>query len=108
MKKIGAASLLALAIGCGGVSTVDLERLDNKIVKTAAEADRKITAMDTKYAKMLQMEQRVQNGLEKIEAHSKLLETANDRIVVILSAQRNALKEQLVSVEQQLEALQKK
>ncbi len=112
MKKFGAMAILALSAGCGGISEQDLRglegRIDAKISKTASDLDRRITSMDAKYATMLQMEQRVQNGVEKIDANAKLLESANDRMIVILSAQKNALKEQLVSVEQQLEALQKK
>ncbi len=112
MKMIGAASLLILVAGCGGVSVQDLDnlekRVDANIAKTAAEMDRKITATDAKYAKMLAMEQKVQNGVERIDGNAKLLESANDRMILILTAQKNALKEQLDSVNAQLEALQKK
>ena len=112
MKKFTPALLLAFGIGCGGIDEQQLNQVERslnaKIAQTAAEMDRKVTATDAKYAKMLAMEQKVANGLERIEQHAKLLETANDRMIQILLAQRNALKDQLASVEAQLEALQKK
>ena len=103
MKKLVPMILLAAA-GCGGLSRQDLDdlqrRLESKMAQTAAEMDRKVT-------KVVQMEPKVSSGLERIDGHAKLLESANATMVLILSAQKNALKEQLASVEAQLEALQK-
>jgi hypothetical protein len=97
--------------GCGGISKQDLDnletKLDSKIAQTAAEMDRKVNATDAKYANMLAIEQQVKNGVEQIATNKKLLEGANATMIQILTAQRNALKEQLKSVEDQLDALKK-
>jgi hypothetical protein len=111
MKKMVFAVAL-LGVGCGGVSKQDLDnleqKLDSKISQAAAEMDRKINATDAKYANMLAIEQTVKNGVERIDKNAKLLENANAQMVQILQAQKNALKEQLSSVENQLEALKNK
>lgn len=114
MKKLVAFALMgvvAMLIGCGGISQKDLDdlssRLDSKISQTQADLERKITATDAKYANMLAIEQKVKIGVDSIEKNAELLASANQRMIEILMAQRNALKEQLASVESQLEALKK-
>ena len=100
-----------LAAGCGGPTKKDLDdteaRVDAKIAKTAAEFDRKVTAVDTKYANMLAMEQEVKNGVQRIDHNAKLLEGANEVIATLLTARRNSLKEELKRIEDQLDILQK-
>ena len=108
MLCVVAAGIVA---GCGGISKQDLDnletKLDAKIAQTAAEMDRKVNATDAKYANMLAIEQQVKNGVEQIASNKKLLENANATMTQILTAQKNALKEQLKSVEDQLDALKK-
>ena len=71
-----------------------------------AQLDQKINATDAKYANMLALEQQVKNGVEKIDANAKLLSEAGKAWLQVLQARRNALKEELRSVEDQLGALQ--
>jgi hypothetical protein len=110
-KMIVAVVALVAGVGCGGIAKQDLDNLENKlnskIATGIAEMDRKINATDAKYANMLAIEQTVKNGVQRIDANAKLLENANATMVSILQAQKNALKEQLSSVENQLEALKK-
>ena len=110
MKKI-VFVLSVIVGGCGGISKQDLDslekRIDTKLAQENAELSKKINDTDSKYANMLAIEQKVTNGVAKIDANAKLLESANTTMIQILTAQKNALKEQLNSVENQLEALQK-
>ena len=47
-----------------------------------------------------------EESAEKVDLNAKLLKSANTKWVQILRAQRNALKEQLVSLDEQLKALE--
>lgn len=98
-------------VGCADVSKQDVDALDAKfearIAQAIAELEQKITATDAKYANMLALEQSVKNGAAKIDANAKLLEEAGKSWLQLLQAQRNALKEELRTVEDQLEALGK-
>ena len=100
-----------VAAGCGGLTKKDLDdteaRIDAKISKTAAEMDRKVTAVDSKYANVLALEQEVKNGLQRIDHNAKLLEGANEVMAKLLQARRNSLKDELKRIEDQLEVLQK-
>ncbi len=111
MKKL-VFVLAVVAGGCGGISKQDLDnlegRINSKLAQENAELTKKINDTDSKYANMLAIEQKVTNGVAKIDANAKLLENANTTMIQILQAQKTALKEQLSSVEGQLEALQKK
>ena len=104
-------ALLSLP-GCAQVQKEDLSNqrsaLEAEIQKAVARLDQKITAVDTKYANMLALEQSVKNGLTKIDSQGKLLEDSNKVMTQIVQTQRNALREQLKSIEDQLEGLQKK
>jgi len=97
-------------LGCADISKQEVDaqdaKLEAKIAQTAAGLDQKITATDTKYANMLALEQSVKNGVEKIDANAKLLSEAGKAWLLVLQARRNALKEELRSVEDQLSALQ--
>lgn len=108
-----------LASGCGitqkqlddleaGIST----QIDTKIAKAVADLERKITATDqkinatdAKYATMLALEQKVKNEVEKIDGHAALLEDSSKAWVEILQVQRNVLREQLKSVQDQIAGL---
>ena len=105
-------SVLSLAaVGCGGPSKKDLDdmeaRVDTKISKSASDLERKVNAIDAKYASMLALEQEVKNGLQRIEQNAKLLEGANEVDTKMLQAHRNSLREELKSIEDQLALLQK-
>jgi len=97
-------------VGCADVSKRDVdalgETLEAKIAQAVAGLEQKITATDAKYANMLALEQSVKNGVEKIDANAKLLSEAGKAWLLVLQARRNALKEELRSVEDQLSALQ--
>jgi hypothetical protein len=103
-----------VAAGCSTVSPEQLAdseknletRLKAKIAQSAAELEQKITAVDSKDASMLALEQKVQNGLEQVEQNVQLLKDANATIADLLQAQRNALRKQLRTVEDKLKALQ--
>lgn len=100
-----------VAAGCSAPTKKDLDdseaRFDAKLAKTASELDRKVTAIDSKYANMLAMEQEVKNGVQRIDQNAKLLEGANAVMTTLLQARRNSLKEELKRIEDQLELLQK-
>jgi len=100
-----------VAAGCSGPTKKDLDsmeaRLDSRIAQTAAEFDRKVTAVDSKYANMLALEQEVKNGLQRVDQNAKLLESSNDVLAKLLQVRRNNLKEELKSIEDQLAVLQK-
>jgi hypothetical protein len=96
-------------MGCADVSKQDVDALgvtlEAKISQAVAQLDQKINATDAKYASMLALEQQVKNGVEKIDANAKLLGEAGKSWLQVLQARRNALKEELRSVEDQLGAL---
>ena len=97
-------------VGCADVSKQDVDALGVKVEASIAQAvaglDQKITATDAKYANMLALEQKVKNGVEQIDANAKLLSESGKAWLQVLQARRNALKEELRSVEDQLSALQ--
>ena len=112
ISRIVVLSLASAAlVGCGGPTKKDLEdteaRLGAKIAQSTAEMERKVNAVDAKYANMLALEQEVKNGLQRIEQNAKLLEGANEVDAKMLQAHRNSLKEELKSIEDQLALLQK-
>jgi hypothetical protein len=100
-----------VAAGCGGITRKDLDdserRLEALIARNTAELERKVNAVDAKYASMLALEQQVKNGLGRIDQNAKLLEGANDVLAKLLQARRNSLKEELSRIENQIEVLQK-
>ncbi len=115
----GVVAALAALSGCDSASKQDLtgveQRLDTKVgqaetklSQTAADLDRKITAIDTKFANVLAIDQQVKNAIEDMKAHAKQLEVTNDVLKRLLEAQRASLKEQLASVEEQLAVLKGK
>src|SRR5258705_3242320 len=91
-------SLFCVA-GCADVSKQDVDNtrlgLEAQLSKAVANLEAKITAVDTKYANMLALEQSVKNGLTKIDSQGKLLEDSNKVMTQIVQAQRSALREQL-------------
>jgi len=112
MKKFTSVLVVLCLAGCADVSKQDLDNtrtgLEAKLSKAVADLEQRINAVDTKYANVLALEQSVKNGLTKIESQGKLLEDANTVMLQIVQAQRNALREQLKSIEDQLEGLNKK
>lgn len=103
---------LCLVAGCSDVSKKDLDdtqaRLEAEIARSIAQVEQKINATDAKYANMLALEQSVKNGVEKIDQNAKLLENAGKAWMQVLQAHRNVLREQLKSIEDQIDALQNK
>ncbi len=112
MKKLTAVCVVLCLVGCADVSKKDLDNtqagLEAQLSKAVADMAQKINAVDAKYANMLALEQSVKIGVAKIDSQGKLLEDSNKVMTQILQSQRNALREQLKSTEDQLEGLQKK
>ena len=110
LRKVLILLACGFVVGCADVSKQDVDALgvtlEAKIAQAVAGLDQKITATDAKYANMLALEQQVKNGVEKIDANAKLLEDSGKSWLQVLQARRNALKEELRSVEDQLAALQ--
>jgi hypothetical protein len=109
--SLGALGVLCL-VGCADVSKKDLDdtrsQLEVQITQAVANLERKINATDAKYANMLALEQAVRNGVMKIDQNAALLETSGKAYLQILQTQHAVLKEQVKTVEDQLEELQKK
>jgi hypothetical protein len=108
---LGALGVLCL-VGCADVSKKDLaetkSQLEVQITQAVADLERKINATDAKYANMLALEQTVKNGVMKIDQNAALLETSGKAYLQILQTQHAVLKEQMKTVEDQLQVLQKK
>jgi hypothetical protein len=107
---LGVLGVLCL-VGCADVTKQDLDatktELEAKIAQAVAEMDRKINATDAKYANMLALEQAVKNGVMKIDENAALLESSGKAYLQILQTQQAVLKEQVKTVEDQIQALQK-
>ena len=73
--------------------------------RPASDLERKLNATDAKYANMLALEQAVKNGVEKIDKNAKLLQDSGEAWLQILQTQRNVLREQLKSVDDQIASL---
>ena len=111
LRKVLILLACGTVVGCADVSKQDVDALgvtlEAKIAQAVAKLDQKITATDAKYANMLALEQKVKNGVEQIDANAKLLSESGKAWLQVLQARRNALKEELRSVEDQLGALPK-
>ena len=109
--SLGALGVLCI-VGCGGVSKKDLDatrsQLEVQITQAVANLERKINATDAKYANMLALEQSVRSGVMKIDENAALLESSGKVYLQILQTQYAILKEQVKTVEDQLQALTKK
>jgi hypothetical protein len=100
---------LCAVAGCG-VSPQQLDdleaRVGTQIAGAVAGLERQINDTDAKYANMLALEQQVKNGVEKIDKQATLLEHSGNAWLEILQTQRNVLREQLKSVDDQIAGLQ--
>lgn len=108
---LGALGVLCI-VGCADVSKKDLDatrsQLEVEITQAVADLERKINATDAKYANMLALEQAVKNGVMKIDENAALLESSGKVYLEILQTQHAVLKEQVKTVEDQIQALEKK
>jgi hypothetical protein len=102
---IGVAVVLVVAVGCGGGPNPEQEgKHKQEMEQLRLHVDQKIAGLEQKYANVLQMEQRVKNAVEEAEKMSKV----NDVVVRLLTAQQEALKDQLRTVQDLLKEMQKK
>ena len=114
MRKLIVVLCAVGVVGCAEVGKKDLDdleaKLDAKIAQVAEQAssdlDAKISGVQAKYDGLLTLDQALKESAEKVDLNAKLLKSANTKWVQILRAQRNALKEQLVSLDEQLKALE--
>jgi hypothetical protein len=111
MNKLALALVALVAVGCNSITKEELSaseaRTGVKISQAVTDLEQKLHATDAKYASMLALEQMVKNGVEKIDKNVTLLESANSILVKVLQAQKNALKEQLQTIDDQITALSK-
>ncbi len=113
------AGIGTLCVASCGVTQEQLDdmeaRVGTKIAAAVANVERKIAQTeqrindtDAKYATMLALDQQVKNGVERIDRHAKLLEDSGSAWLQILQTQRNVLREQLKSVDDQIAGVKPK
>lgn len=120
MRKLIVLGAAVAAFGCGGGPDPEQDqRIMRKIDQVELQLERKITEMKEKMARVLEMEQKTKNALEditklvnewkqvRVDSDQKL-DKVNQVLATSLKTQEKALKEQLETVKNMLQEVQKK
>lgn len=112
MRLALAAGLLAIAVaGCRTADRDEMKtleaRLNANLEKKVAEVERKILDVDKKLTGLLQIQQKIDRAAAEMERHSGHLQSANQRLILMLETQQRVLKEQLATINALIEELKR-